>query len=398
MAISLGVMFNNVNFALASNSNALARLQEQAATGQRIVRVSDDPFASYHILNLDSQNRSFTNYSSNIANVVDMLDVSSSTILNIQQNINNARTTITQIGTGTFSDEGGYRSIASQSIDDILEQIVSLANSKYLNQYMFGGTNTATAPYTVERADNGEISSVSYQGAESSRIVEVAPNVRARTMAVGSDIFQSSNYGQPIFYGTTGVKTGTGSSNVTGDSWLKVDNDGTNYKLSIDDGATWTVVPLGGEENTMVTDSRTGKILYVDTRTITSTGTEPVRMPGTYDVFNTLITIRDLLRNTNDLPAQKLEEMRTLMVSSLEEVNLELSRSLTTVGGQINTLSDLKLTLDDLGSKAQEQSDIISQADIAQISVELSRHELLYQMSMQVASKLLSLNFLDFIR
>ncbi len=398
MAISLGVMFNNVNFALASNSNALARLQEQAATGQRIVRVSDDPFASYHILNLDSQNRSFTNYSSNIANVVDMLDVSSSTILNIQQNINNARTTITQIGTGTFSDEGGYRSIASQSIDDILEQIVSLANSKYLNQYMFGGTNTATAPYTVERADNGEISSVSYQGAESSRVVEVAPNVRARTMAVGSDIFQSSNYGQPIFYGTTGVKTGTGSSNVTGDSWLKVDNDGTNYKLSIDDGATWTVVPLGGEENTMVTDSRTGKILYVDTRTITSTGTEPVRMPGTYDVFNTLITIRDLLRNTNDLPAQKLEEMRTLMVSSLEEVNLELSRSLTTVGGQINTLSDLKLTLDDLGSKAQEQSDIISQADIAQISVELSRHELLYQMSMQVASKLLSLNFLDFIR
>ncbi|OHB45974.1 MAG: flagellar hook-associated protein 3 [Planctomycetes bacterium GWC2_49_10] len=391
-------MFNNVNFALASNSNALARLQEQAATGQRIVRVSDDPFASYHILNLDSQNRSFTNYSSNIANVVDMLDVSSSTILNIQQNINNARTTITQIGTGTFSDEGGYRSIASQSIDDILEQIVSLANSKYLNQYMFGGTNTATAPYTVERADNGEISSVSYQGAESSRVVEVAPNVRARTMAVGSDIFQSSNYGQPIFYGTTGVKTGTGSSNVTGDSWLKVDNDGTNYKLSIDDGATWTVVPLGGEENTMVTDSRTGKILYVDTRTITSTGTEPVRMPGTYDVFNTLITIRDLLRNTNDLPAQKLEEMRTLMVSSLEEVNLELSRSLTTVGGQINTLSDLKLTLDDLGSKAQEQSDIISQADIAQISVELSRHELLYQMSMQVASKLLSLNFLDFIR
>ena len=398
MAISLGVMFNNVNFALASNSNALARLQEQAATGQRIVRVSDDPFASYHILNLDSQNRSFTNYSSNIANVVDMLDVSSSTILNIQQNINNARTTITQIGTGTFSDEGGYRSIASQSIDDILEQIVSLANSKYLNQYMFGGTNTATAPYTVERADNGEISSVSYQGAESSRVVEVAPNVRARTMAVGSDIFQNSNYGQPIFYGTTGVKTGTGSSNVTGDSWLKVDNDGTNYKLSIDDGATWTVVPLGGEENTMVTDSRTGKILYVDTRTITSTGTEPVRMPGTYDVFNTLITIRDLLRNTNDLPAQKLEEMRTLMVSSLEEVNLELSRSLTTVGGQINTLSDLKLTLDDLGSKAQEQSDIISQADIAQISVELSRHELLYQMSMQVASKLLSLNFLDFIR
>ena len=397
MAISLGVMFNNVNFALAKNSSALSRLQEQAATGQRIIRPSDDPFGAYRVLNLETENRTMSNYSSNIADVVDTLDVSSSTILNIQQNVSNARTIVTQIITGTFADQSGHRDIAAQAVDDLLEQVVSLANSKYLNQYIFGGTNTNDAPYVVERDGNGDIISCTYQGADTSRVVEVAPDVRAETMLVGRNVFQGDSYGEPIFYGSTGAKSGTGTSSVTGDAWLTVENDGTNYRLSLDDGKSWTTVPIGGEENTAVTDSVTGNILYVDTRNITSTGVEPVRRPGTYDLFNTLITVRDMLKNTRDIPESKLLEMRNKMVESLEEVNLQLSRSLTTVGGQINTLSDLKNIMDDLGSKAKEQADYISQADIAQISIDLSRHQTLYEMSLQVAAKLLSLSFLDFI-
>jgi len=397
MAISLGVMFNNVNFALAKNSSALSKLQEQAATGQRIIRPSDDPFGAYRVLNLETENRTMSNYSSNIADVVDTLDVSSSTILNIQQNVSNARTIVTQIITGTFADQSGHRNIAAQAVDDLLEQVVSLANSKYLNQYIFGGTNTNDVPYVVERDSNGEIISCKYQGADSSRVVEVAPDVRAETMLVGRNVFQGDSYGEPIFYGSTGAKPGTGTSSITGDAWLTVENDGTNYRLSIDDGQSWTTVPIGGEENTAVTDAVTGNILYVDTRNITSTGVEPVRRPGTYDLFNTLITVRDMLKNTRDIPEAKLLEMRNKMVESLEEVNLQLSRSLTTVGGQINTLSDLKNIMDDLGSKAKEQADYISQADIAQISIDLSRHQTLYEMSLQVAAKLLSLSFLDFI-
>ncbi|OHB56500.1 MAG: flagellar hook-associated protein 3, partial [Planctomycetes bacterium GWF2_50_10] len=197
MAISLGVMFNNVNFALAKNSSALSRLQEQAATGQRIIRPSDDPFGAYRVLNLETENRTMSNYSSNIADVVDTLDVSSSTILNIQQNVSNARTIVTQIITGTFADQSGHRDIAAQAVDDLLEQVVSLANSKYLNQYIFGGTNTNDAPYVVERDGNGDIISCTYQGADTSRVVEVAPDVRAETMLVGRNVFQGDSYGEP---------------------------------------------------------------------------------------------------------------------------------------------------------------------------------------------------------
>jgi hypothetical protein len=84
-------------------------------------------------------------------------------------------------------------------------------------------------------------------------------------------------------------------------SWLTVEHDGTNYRLSIDDGATWVTVPAGGQANQAVTDSRTGRVLYVDTTGIQSTGTELVRVPGTYDIFGTLISLRDLLLNPKGL-------------------------------------------------------------------------------------------------
>ena len=39
----------------------------------------------------------------------------------------------------------------------------------------------------------------------------------------------------------------------------------------------------------------------------------------------------------------------------------------------------------------------MEEADIAQVAIDLSRHEVLYQMSLAVAGKLMSLSLLDFI-
>ena len=66
-----------------------------------------------------------------------------------------------------------------QEIDSILEQIVSLANSQYSGEYVFSGNDSGTIPYKVERTDD-KISSVTYQGSDTARTVEVAPGVTGR--------------------------------------------------------------------------------------------------------------------------------------------------------------------------------------------------------------------------
>jgi flagellar hook-associated protein 3 FlgL len=390
-------MYNNVNYALSINSDALLRLQEQAATGQRVNRPSDDPSDAYRILDLDSQSRIMSNYAKNISDVTDLLAVGSTAIQEVQSNIADARAKVAQIITGTITDDGNQRSIMGQAINDILEQVVFLANSQHLGQYIFGGNNSSDVPYQIQRAD-GKISSVTYQGSDTARTVEVAPGVTASATLAGSDIFESNTSGVPIFYGSTGVKAATGTSSVQGDVWLTVTNDGSNYKLSIDDGQTYVTVLAGGSDNQAVTDSRTGQVLYVDTRTITSTGVEPIRVPGTYDAFGTLISVRDLLFNSRGLSTSQLQQLREKMMDSLDEVNKTLAQQMTAVGGKEASLSNLKDTLDTLDANAKEQSDTLSQVDISQVAIDLSRRQTLYQMSLQVAGKMFSLSLLDFIK
>ncbi|GAG40756.1 unnamed protein product, partial [marine sediment metagenome] len=45
----------------------------------------------------------------------------------------------------------------------------------------------------------------------------------------------------------------------------------------------------------------------------------------------------------------------------------------------------------------EDEATRLQQADIAQIAIDLSRREVLYQMSLAVAAKLMSLSLLDYI-
>ncbi|MCX5634598.1 MAG: flagellar hook-associated protein FlgL [Planctomycetota bacterium] len=394
MSGTLNSIYNNVSFALNLQFDALNRLQEQASTGSRVNRASDAPSSAYQILGLNSQGRELTNYTNNLANVSDMLNSSSAVIGSMSSSLVNVKTLITQISSGTYDETARKRT--AEGINDILEQIVSSANTKNMNTYLFAGSNTGSAPYVVQRT-NGEITQVTYHGSGEERNVEVAPGINAAAFMVGDSIFRCDDQGQPEFTGDTGVKAGTGTSSVKGFTWLKVVNDGSNYKLSIDDGASYVTVPAGGETNQAVTDSRTGQVLYVDTTGITSTGVELVSMSGTHDIFNTLITIRDILANKNGLPDAQLQTLRENSLGALDEVSNLLLQGSVSVGSKIGFLENLKNNLTDLKGNTADSTTRLQEADIAQIAIDISRHQTLYQMSLSVAGKMMSVSLLDFI-
>ena len=68
-----------------------------------------------------------------------------------------------------------------------------------------------------------------------------------------------------------------------------------------------------------------------------------------------------------------------------------------TLGSKSSFLDNLKTSLNSLKSTNSDEVDSIEQADVAQVSIDLARYQNLYQMSLQVASKLLSTSLLDYI-
>ncbi len=394
MAQTLSNIYSNVGYALNLHTDALVRLQEQISTGMRVNRASDDPSDAYQIMGYDSQVRSYENYIDGISSVVSGLEFSHTALENMIGEVVNARTNISQIVSGTYGQSGRER--VADGINDMLEQLVVLSNSKHIDQYVFGGASSSSAPYAVSRT-NGKITSVTYQGSREQLNVEISPGIQSSAFYIGEDVFRSSERSDPVFSGLTGAANGTGTSSATGDVWLTTIHDGTNYKVSIDDGASYVTVPGGGSANQAVTHSVTGKILYVDTTGINSTGVELVRLPGTYDVFNTLITVRDILENDRSLSDSQLHDLLEEAMIPLNEMNDLLVKSQVRVGSRIGFLDDMRESLEDLKYDAEDGKAKLEDADIAQVVIDLSRREVLYQMSLSIAAKIMSMSLLDFI-
>jgi len=394
MSGTLNNVYNNISFALNLHYKAMARLQEQASTGSRISRASDDPSAAYRVLGLNSQQRLLENYMDNISEANGVLEISTSVIDDMSSVIDETKVGLTQIISGTYGEDGRQR--LAKQINDALEQMVSLANTQHLGQYIFGGSNTSSAPYAVQRT-NGEITSVTYQGSSQQRDIEVAPGVQSNAYHAGEDIFCSDNRSTPEFPGNTGAAAGSGTSSVKSDVWLTVTYDGSDYNLSIDDGVT--VIDVGGvsdPSNVAVTNSA-GQVLYVDATNISSTGVDMIRVPGTYDVFNTLISVRDLLENERGLSDTQLAQCRKKLSDSLDEVRSLLTEKVISIGYKIGFIDDLKTSLENVKFDTEDEATTLQEADIAQIAIDLSRREVLYQMSLSVAGKLMSLSLLDYI-
>lgn len=394
MSGTLNNIYNNVNFALQSHSEAMYRLQEQASTGSRINRVSDDSSTSYRILGLNSQERSVQNYIDNLTDVIRILELSSTVIENMASAVLETKVLVTQISSGIHSPEARERT--ANGINEILEQMVMLANTKHLNQNIFGGGSTSSAPYVVNRT-NGEITSVAYHGSYENRDVQVAPSVVSSAFYVGDSLFRSDDRQTSIFLGDTGARAGTGTSSVRGDVWLSITGSAGNYTLSIDDGAT-TFNTDGTDTNLAVTHSVTGEVLYVDTTEISSTGVDLVSVPGTYDIFKTLITLRDILKNEKSVSDEQVRELLDNSWTSLEEASDLLLTAEVSIGSRAGFLDDLKASLQNVEYNIEDEVNRLQEADIAQIAIDLSRRETLYQISLSVAAKLMSTSLIDFIR
>jgi len=396
MGGTLNNIYNNVSFALQLHTEALAHLQEQVSTGSRINRPSDDPSVAYQVLGFNSQGRSLGNYIDNVSGAVSTLEISSTIIRNMLSQFAEARTHLAQISAGIYGE--ATRERTAEGINEMLEQVLLLANTRHADQYLFGGGDTDSAPYVATRDSSGDIASVAYQGSYEDRDIEVASGAECSVFYVGDNIFRSNNRSDPEFIlGSTGAAAGTGTSNVSGHTWLTVTGSAGNYNLSIDDGLT-IFNTNGTHTNLPVTHSTTGEVLYVDTTNINSTGVDLVAVAGTHNVFDVLITIRNLLENEKALSDAQLQKVLNSTLSPLEEISSLLVQSEVRIGLKIGFLDDLKDNLQNLKYDAEDEATRLQEADIAQVAVDLSRREVLYQMSLSMAARIISMSLLDFLR
>jgi flagellin-like hook-associated protein FlgL len=166
-------------------------------------------------------------------------------------------------------------------------------------------------------------------------------------------------------------------------------------RLSIDDGAS--SVPAASGANVAITDSRTGAVLYADTTAMDRVGVEPVRPHGTYDIFSALISVRDALLNTRNVTGAQLTTLCDQAMGVLAEATAGLTQAMASNGAQLQVMIALQDSTKTLALNSRQQADSLENADIVDVASDLARRQVLYEMSLAMASKLLSMSLMNYM-
>jgi len=103
------------------------------------------------------------------------------------------------------------------------------------------------------------------------------------------------------------------------------------------------------------------------------------------------------LENEQGFSDVQLSLFRSGLSDSLDEIMNLLVGKETSIGSKIGFIDDLKTSLENIKYNAEDEATILQEADIAQVAIDLTRRETLYQMSLSVAGKLMSMSLLDYI-
>jgi flagellar hook-associated protein 3 FlgL len=200
LRITQGMLYSRALNDVQSGLFRYSQLQQQVATGRRVNRASDDPAAALRILPLRNDLRNLGQLGSNVALARETLNTGSASLEDASAAMQRVRELTTQAANGTLSAQD--RSSIGAEVEQLLNQIVGIANSKRGDRYLFGGTENGSAPF--ELITEGGRTRAVYHGNRESLDVEVAPGIRTELNVPGDRIFMARDRGATTFSAAEG--------------------------------------------------------------------------------------------------------------------------------------------------------------------------------------------------
>ncbi|WP_214825399.1 flagellar hook-associated protein FlgL [Exiguobacterium algae] len=125
---------------LSSSYNTLARVQEQLISGKRIQKASEDPVVAMQGIRYRTEVREVDQFRRNVSEATSWMDLTDSTLNEVTEAIKRIRELTTQAANDTY--DASQRAIMKSEVDQLVEHIGSLANSKAGEKYIYNGTKT----------------------------------------------------------------------------------------------------------------------------------------------------------------------------------------------------------------------------------------------------------------
>ncbi|MCE5264219.1 MAG: flagellar hook-associated protein FlgL [Deltaproteobacteria bacterium] len=243
MRITDNMRFNTTVSNLFNIQSQYSDLMEKISTQKKVNRASDDPIAAAKIVDLRQGLAANEQYRKNITDADNWVSITESTLSSAYKLLTKAMQIATGEVAGTADAES--RRISAQNIQSYIDQMVSLANEKIGDRYLFSGSKNGVAPFStssaearieaIERAGNNVFDGTAASSATYSGTADKTCQVRITGGgSLATATAQISTDGGATWRNTTGDGI---DLSVPGAMAGGIVNFGDGIVLSLDDGS-----------------------------------------------------------------------------------------------------------------------------------------------------------------
>ncbi len=399
MRIADSVATNTLIGNLRRSFARIDRYQRDLATGVTIHNASDDPAGASRSLLLRSDIRNNEQYQRNIGQALGQMDFVDSTLDSLVNTIIDLQSTAVAGASDTVN--ANDRKIMAKEVNELLELVISLSQTKFRGRFVFAGTETLEKPYQeirdasgrVTRVGNAVRSSLSFSdtttsvGALLGQVTPPAGSVTIGDKVVNLDLATDSldaikakiDAADP-----TGVTVTIEESLRNGNASFKLKIEGTDIVL--DDNNVLQTLGIGNVDTTNGVLRAVGDGIHIR---INVAGQD--LFEGAQNVFSALLELRDSLESndiggirnsitTMQVARNKISEVRGVLGARTERV--EIQRTLLE-RFEVNLTAALSNTED---------------ADLSKTVLNLRQAQNVFQSALVAGQMIIQPTLIDFLR
>jgi flagellar hook-associated protein 3 FlgL len=169
---------------LTAAFNRLSNTQQELSSGKRINKPSDDPYGAGQAILLNGDLAGLTSYLRNVNDGTAWAQAGDTALMDVGKMVQRARELLVQAGNDTNGPD--ERASIAAEIDQLTEALKQEANTKYGDQFIFGGTQNTAAPYQAGGVDT-------YGGNTATISRQIGPGAQVQ---INTDISQLLGSGQ----------------------------------------------------------------------------------------------------------------------------------------------------------------------------------------------------------
>jgi len=185
----------------------IARLLRQTSTGRAYDRPSDDPSAVAVGLDLHSALKYLYQYDRNVDDGMSRLEYTETAVYEVDTQLQRARELTVQAA-NSYLTRSDRRAIAEE-MNQLLEHIITIANSNFRGRYIFSGYETLTTSFDQNiNTNDGLVNSITYRGDYGNIARNIGTERDLDINFIGKDVYLEQTYtltgrqmsGEPLGY------------------------------------------------------------------------------------------------------------------------------------------------------------------------------------------------------